>query len=62
MMEKIAQFALMLALIAWNVVDIVSGNATIFSWGLLGVFSVLGIGEAAGIFSTRKTESYLLSP
>ena len=44
MMEKIAQFALMLALIAWNVVDIVSGNATIFSWGLLCVFSCLGIG------------------
>ena len=57
MMEKIAQFALTLGLIAWNVVDIVSGNATIFTWGLLGVFSILGIGEAASIFSARKQKA-----
>ena len=57
MMEKIAGFVLSLGLITWNVIDIVSGRGTAFTWGALGVMSLIGIGEAVSIFRSRKPKA-----
>ena len=57
MMDKIIGFAISLGLIAWNVIDIVSGKAGTFTWAALGVFSLIGIGEAISIFRSRKPKT-----
>ena len=54
MMDKIAGLVIFLGLITWNVVDIVAGRATTFTWAALGVMSLIGIGEAVSIFRSRK--------
>ena len=42
MSGKVASFLLSLALIAWQVLDIVKGKAGVLTWVLLGIFSASG--------------------
>ena len=50
---KIASFFLSLALIAWQVFDIVKGKAGVLTWVLLGVFSLGALFELGDICTTK---------
>lgn len=54
MKEKIASFLFTLAIIAWQVIEMIQGRATTFTWIVLGFFSLVGIFELNAIFSGRK--------
>ena len=57
MFEKIMGFALTVGLIAWNVVDILSGRGTVLTWVALGLMSSVGIGEAAMLIQDHKAKA-----
>ena len=59
MKEKIASFLFTLAIIAWQVIEMIQGRATTFTWIVLGFFSLVGIFELNAIFSARKKSAVL---
>ena len=54
MTERVASFLFTLALIAWNVFDIVQGRAGILTWIFLPILSIVGLFEIGGICEARK--------
>lgn len=54
MSGKIASFMFTLALIAWQVFDIIKGKAGVLTWILLGIFSLGGLFELAEICESKN--------
>ena len=54
MSTKIGSFLFTLAIIAWEVIDIIHGRATALSWIALGFFSLVGLFELGAIFDEKK--------
>ena len=54
MSGKVASFLFTLALIAWQVFDIVKGKSGVLTWVLLGIFSLGGLFELAEIFESKN--------
>lgn len=52
--ERIVSFLFTLALIAWNVFDIVQGRAGILTWIFLPILSIVGLFEIGGICEAKK--------
>ena len=52
--ERIVSFLFTLALIAWNVFDIVQGRAGVLTWIFLPILSIVGLFEIGGIREARK--------
>ena len=57
MFAKIASFMFTLALIGWEVFDVVKGHAGTLTWVLLVLFSLCGLFELGDILHTRKQAS-----
>ena len=55
MSGKVASFLFTLALIAWQVFDIVKGKSGVLTWVLLGVFSLMGLFELIDLASSGHT-------
>ena len=52
--ERVLSFLFTLALIAWNVIDIIQGRAGVFTWIFLPILSLTGLFEIGGICEARK--------
>ena len=54
MTERIVSFLFTLALIAWNVIDVIQGRAGVFTWIFLPILSLIGLFEIRSICEARK--------
>ena len=54
MLDKILSFLFTLGLIGWNIFDIANGRQSVFTWIMLGFFSLVGLFELGAIFEARK--------
>ena len=54
MTERIVSFLFTLALITWNVIDVVQGRAGVFTWIFLPILSLIGLFEIGSICEARK--------
>ncbi len=52
--ERVLSFLFTLALIAWNVFDIIQGRAGVLTWIFLPILSLVGLFEIGGICEARK--------
>ena len=55
--ERVLSFLFTLALIAWNVIDIIQGRAGVFTWIFLPILSLIGLFEIGSICEARKKGS-----
>lgn len=55
MSGKLASFFLSLALIGWQVFDIVKGKASVLTWVLLGIFSLGALFELGAVLEGNGT-------
>ena len=56
MQTKIISFLVTIALVIWQIVDIIRGVSPTLSWIMLGVFILIGITEVMDIIKTQKKE------
>ena len=54
MSGKVASFMFTLALLAWQIFDIVKGSASVLTWVLLVIFSLGGLFELGEIFESKN--------
>ena len=54
MSGKVASFMFTLALLAWQIFDIVKGSAGVLTWVLLVIFSLGGLFELGEIFESKN--------
>ena len=54
MSTKVGSFLFTLAIIAWEVIDIIHGRITVFTWIALGFFSLVGLFELGAIFDEKN--------
>ena len=54
MLDKILSFLFTLGLIGWNIFDIANGRQSVFTWIMLGFFSLVGLFELGAIFEEKK--------
>ena len=54
MSGKVASFMFTLALLAWQIFDIVKGSAGVLTWVLLVIFSLGGLFELGEIFESKS--------
>ena len=54
MTERIVSFLFTLALIAWNVIDVIQGRAGVFTWIFLPILGLIGLFEIGSICDAKK--------
>ena len=54
MIERVVSFLFTLALIAWDVLDIIHGRAGVMTWIFLPLLSIIGLFEIGAICEARK--------
>lgn len=54
MSKKVGSFLFTLAIIAWEVLDIIHGRTTVLTWVALGFFSLVGLFELGMIFEEKN--------